>query len=105
MTTSSTEPWEGCRVCGHTDHSYRTHLHEVAAPEFVHASVGRLREIERTGGEVHSLVTETSGLVDSEEGGRQAWAIWLLQLLRQLEDAKETPDVAAEIESYLLGGY
>lgn len=105
MTTSQTEPWAGCQVCGHTNHGYRAHLDEVAVPDFVHASVGRLRELERTGVGVHPLVAETSHLVEVEDGGRKAWAIWLLKLLEELEDAKDTPDIAAEIENYLLGGY
>lgn len=74
-------------------------------PDFVHASVGRLRELERTGADVHPLVAETSHLIEVEDGGRKAWAIWLLKLLEELEDAKDTPDIAAEIENYLLGGY
>lgn len=105
MTTSQTDPWTECQVCGHTDHNYRSHLNETAAPEFIHASVVRLRELERMGNDVHHLVSETSQLAEAEDGARKAWAIWLLKLLEQLEDAKDTPEVAAEIESFLLGGY
>lgn len=105
MTTSPSDPWVACQVCGHAEHNYRSHLDEVNAPEFVQTSVGRLRELERTGADVHLLVTETIVLVDSEEGGRKAWAIWLLKLLEELEGAKDSPEVAAEIESFLLGGY
>lgn len=105
MTTSQTDPWAGCQVCGHTDHNYRAHLDEVKAPEFVHASVIKLRELERMGSNVHPLVEETSHLIEAEDGGRKAWAIWLHKLLEELEDASDAPDVAAEIENYLIGGY
>lgn len=105
MTTPPSEPWTGCQVCGHTDHNFRSHLDEVAAPEFVHASVERLRQLATAGTDVHPLMTETSQLVDNEEGGRKAWAIWLLTLLHELDDARDMPEVAAEIENYLLGSF
>lgn len=103
MTNES--PWAGCRVCGHGDHTYRHHLDDVEAPEFVHASVGRLREIEKAGSSIHPLVNDISHLADEEEGGRKAWALWLLLLLQELEEAADAPDVAAEIEAFLIGGY
>jgi len=102
---SESIPWAGCQVCGHTDHTFRHHLDEVQVPEFVHNSVKRLRDLERVGSEIHPLVSEVSALADHEEGGRRAWALWLGLLLRELEDAADAPDVAAEIEAFLIGGY
>lgn len=102
---SEAETWAGCRVCGHADHTFQHHLTEVKPPDFVRASVVRLRELETAGSDIHPLVLETSGLVEAEEGGRKAWAIWLSRILEELEDASDAPDVAAEIEDFLLGGY
>lgn len=102
---SETEPWAGCQVCGHANHTFQHHLTEVKPPEFVRTSVVRLRELETAGSDIHPLVVEAGGLVDVEEGGRKAWAIWLSRILEELEDASDAPDVAAEIESFLLGGY
>lgn len=102
---SESTPWGGCQVCAHTGHTFRHHLDEVRVPEFVHDSVQRLRSPQRDESDVHLLVTEVSGLADREEGGRKAWALWLGLLLKELEDAGDAPDVAAEIENYLIGGY
>lgn len=44
-------------------------------------------------------------MADHEAGGRKAWALWLGLLLRELEEAADAPDVAAEIENFLIGGY
>lgn len=105
MSSSDATGWAGCQVCGHTDHTFQRHLGETAAPEFVRASVNRLRELERAGGPVHPLVSDVSHLVEEEEGGRKAWALWLLKLLDELEHAADAPEVAAEIEAYLMGGF
>lgn len=102
---SSESPWAGCRVCGHAEHTYRHHLDDVAAPEFVHASARRLRELERTGSSIDPLVNDISHLVEEETGGHKAWALWLLHLLEELEEAADAPDVAAEIEAFLIEGY
>lgn len=104
MAPENVVPW-GCQVCGHTEHTFRHHLDEVIVPEFVHTSVGRLRELERTGLEIHPLVEDVSHLAEHEEGGRKAWALWLHTILAELEDASDAPDVAVEIENFLLGGY
>lgn len=101
----SNTPSAGCQVCGHTEHNFRHHLDDVKAPEFVHTSVRRLRELERAGSDIHPLVSDVSHLAEHEEGGRKAWALWLGLLLRELEDASDAPDVAAEIENFLTGGY
>jgi hypothetical protein len=103
--TSEAEPWAGCRVCGHADHTFEHHLNEVAPPEFVRSSVVRLRQLELAGSDIHPLLVDTSDLVENEEGARKAWAIWLTRILEELEDAADAPDVAAEIEDFLLGGY
>ncbi len=103
MTNES--PWAGCRVCGHADHNYRHHLDEVEVPDFVHASARRLREIERAKSSINPLVSDISQLAEEEEGGRKAWALWLLLLLEELEEASDAPDVAAEIEAFLIDGY
>ena len=66
-------------------------------------SVNRLRTLEMAGSDIHPLVTEVEVLVEDEDGGRRAWAIWLLKLLEELEDASGAPDVAAEIEAFLDG--
>jgi hypothetical protein len=105
MTTSDAAPWADCQVCGHTDHNFQRHLGEVAPPEFIRSSVTRLRDLERAGGPMHSLVTDVSHLADAEEGGRKAWALWLLTLLGELERSADVPEVAAEIENYLMGGF
>lgn len=97
-------PWS-CQVCGHADHTFRHHLDEVKVPEFVHTSVRRLREVERTGLEIHPLVEEISQLAEQEEGGRKAWALWLRTLFEELEEASDAPAVAVEIENFLIGGY
>jgi hypothetical protein len=68
-------------------------------------SVSRLRDLERAGSGIHPLIVETTALADAEEGGRKAWALWLSKILTELEDASNAPDVAAEIEDFLLGGY
>lgn len=98
-------PWAGCRVCGHAGHTYQHHLDDVEVPEFVHASARRLREIERARSSIEPLVSDISHLADEEEGGRKAWALWLLLLLEELEEAADAPDVAAEIEAFLIDGY
>ncbi|MGD2060402.1 MAG: hypothetical protein PVF87_06035 [Acidimicrobiia bacterium] len=103
--TSESAPWAGCQVCGHTDHGYQHHLNEVTVPEFVNESVTRLRELELAGSGIEPLVGDMEGLVAQEDGGRKAWAIWLLKLLEELEEASGAPDIAAEIENFLLGGY
>lgn len=54
--------------------------------------------------DIHPLVIDVERLVIEEGGGRKAWAIWLLKLLEELEDASGAPDVAAEIEAF-LGGF
>ena len=105
MTSSETAPWADCQVCGHSDHTFRQHLEEVAAPEFVRSCINRLRELEREGTDVHPVVADVSHLVEREEGGRKAWALWLYKLLDELEHASDAPEVAAEIENYLMGGY
>lgn len=104
MSSENEVPWS-CQVCGHAGHGFRQHLDEVDVPEFVHASVGRLRELERTGLEIHPLVEEIAKLADGEEGGRKAWALWLRTILQELEDASDAPAVAVEIENFLIGGY
>jgi hypothetical protein len=101
---SDSAPWASCQVCGHHDHPYTRHLNEVTVPEFVNGSVNRLRQLEIAGSDIHPLVIEVEHLVDGEDGGRKAWAIWLLKLLEELEDASGAPEVAAEIEAF-LGGY
>lgn len=105
MTTSNASPWAQCQVCGHTDHTYHKHLGEIAPPEFIRSSVTRLRDLERAGGPVHPLVLDVSHLADEEQGGRKAWALWLLKLLDELEHSSDAPEVAAEIENYLMGGF
>jgi hypothetical protein len=102
---SQTEPWASCRVCGHVGHKFEYHLNEIKPPDFVHASVSRLRDLERAGSGIHGLVLDTTALADAEEGARKAWALWLAKILTELEDASNAPDVAAEIEDFLLGGY
>jgi hypothetical protein len=101
--TSESAPWAACQVCGHHDHPYTKHLNEVVVPEFVSGSVNTLRRLEIAGSEIHPLVTDVERCVAEEEGGRKAWAIWLLKLLEELEDASGAPDVAAEIEAFLDG--
>ena len=101
MTSDS--PWASCQVCGHHDHPYTRHLNDVTVPEFVTTSVTRLRKIELAGADLHPLVIDMEGMAAAEEGGRRAWAIWLLKLLEELEDASGAPDVAAEIEAFLDG--
>lgn len=103
--TSGTEPWAACQVCGHGDHTFQHHLNEVKPPEFVRASALRLRELESAGSDIHPLVVEAEGRVDAEDGGRKAWAIWLSRILEELEDTADAPEVAAEIEAFLIGGY
>lgn len=99
--SSETGPTLECQVCGETNHAFRRHLNEVETPEFVHSSVVRLRSLERAGSDIDVLVEETSSLADREEGGRKAWALWLLTLLREMEDFEDAPDVVAEIDDYL----
>lgn len=101
---SESTPWAGCQVCGHVDHTFRHHLDEVEVPDFVHISVKRLRDLDR-GSDVHPLVTEVAEMADHEDGGRKAWALWLGLLLRELEEAADAPEVATEIENFLIGGY
>lgn len=101
---SESNVWAGCLVCGHTDHTFRHHLDEVEVPEFVHVSVRRLQSLERNA-DIHPLVSDVIGMADQEEGGRKAWALWLGLLMRELEEASDAPDVAAEIENFLIGGY
>lgn len=102
---SESAPWTRCQVCGHTEHGYQHHLNEVTVPEFVNTTVNSLRQLEMAGSEIDPLVTEMEHLVAAEGGGRKAWAIWLLKLLEELEEASGAPEVAAEIEDFLLGGY
>lgn len=103
--SSETPPWAACQVCGHTDHTFTHHLNEVVVPEFVNSSVTDLRKLEQTGSDLHPLITDVTHLAETEVGGRKAWALWLLKLLEELEDAAGAPEVAAEIENFLLGGY
>lgn len=103
MSPEST-PWTACQVCGHADHSYTHHLNDVIVPEFVKGSVTRLRALELADSDIHPLVVDTEKLAKEEEGGRKAWAMWLLELLEELEEAAGAPEVAAEIEAF-LGGY
>lgn len=106
MTSTEPPPWAVCQVCGHAGHTYRQHLHEVEeVPSFVRECVLHLRELETSAEPVHPLVDQVKGIADEESDGRKAWAIWLAKLLEELEDASEAPEVAREIESYLLGGY
>lgn len=105
MTSSDTTPWATCQVCGHEGHGYRKHLHEVEVPSFIGECVHHLRELGMSGSGVHPIIDRVDRLVVEEGGGRKAWAIWLLKLLHELEDASDAPDVAAEIENYLMGGY
>ena len=102
MTESA--PWAACQVCGGHEHPYTRHLNEVTVPEFVDTSVHRLRAMEMAHNDIHPLVIDVEQLVFVEEGGRKAWAIWLLKLLEELEDASGAPGVAAEIEAF-LGGF
>ncbi|HET9259738.1 MAG TPA: hypothetical protein VFP42_06360 [Acidimicrobiia bacterium] len=102
MTDSA--PWAACQVCGGHEHPYTRHLSEVTVPEFVDTSVHRLRSMEMAHTDIHPLVIDVETLVGTEDGGRKAWAIWLLKLLEELEDASGAPDVAAEIEAF-LGGF
>lgn len=104
MDSESNAPWAGCQVCGHSDHTFRHHLDEVEVPEFGHISVRRLRGMER-GTDIHPLVSDVAGMADHEEGGRKAWALWLALIMRELEEATDAPEVAAEIENFLIGGY
>ena len=101
--TSDSPPWANCQVCGHHDHPYTRHLAEVTVPEFVSVSVTRLRKLEMAGTDIHPLVIDIEHLAAEEDGGRLAWAIWLLKLLEELEDASGAPEVAAEIEAFLDG--
>lgn len=97
-------PWAVCQVCGNHDHPYTKHLNEVVVPEFVGGSVNTLRKLEMEGTDIDPLVKDVERRVAVELGGRKAWAIWLLKLLEELEDASGAPDVAAEIEAF-LGGF
>ncbi|MFZ0015302.1 MAG: hypothetical protein WAL25_14440 [Acidimicrobiia bacterium] len=103
--TSDSAPWSACQVCGDHDHRYTHHLSDVTVPEFVTGSVDRLRRLEQTQSDIHPLVIDIETLTKAEDGGRKAWALWLLQLLEELEEASGAPEVAAEIEAFLLGGY
>jgi hypothetical protein len=100
---SGSAPWVVCQVCGNHDHPYTKHLNEVVVPEFVSGSVNTLRRLEIAGTDIDPLIVDVEKLVDAEDGGRKAWAIWLLKLLQELEDASGAPDVAAEIEAFLDG--
>jgi hypothetical protein len=105
MTSSEDTPWAECQVCGHEDHGYRKHLDEVEVPSFIGECVRYLRELENSGSHVHPIIDRVGQLVAEESGGNKAWALWLHKLLQDLEDASDAPDVAAEIENYLMGGY
>jgi len=105
MTSSDNPPWIACQVCGHADHGYRKHLDEVEVPPFIGECVRHLRDLENSGSPVHPIIDQVGQLVAEESGGRKAWALWLDKLLRELEDASDAPDVAAEIENFLMGGY
>jgi len=105
MLSSDTTPWAACQVCGHEDHGYRRHLDEVEVPSFIAECVRYLRELEMSGSPVHPIIDRVDELVRGESGGRKAWAIWLFKILEELEDAADAPDVAAEIENYLMGGF
>ena len=106
MTSSEPPPWAACQACGHTCHGYRKHLDEVdEVPAFVHECVVHLRQLETSAAPVHPLVDQVRDIADGESDGRKAWAIWLLKLLEELEDASDAPEVAAEIDNYLLGGH
>ena len=91
-----------CQVCGDATHAYTHHLGDVEVPEFVHLSAVRLRKLEMAGADIDVLVVEVAEMQEREDGGRKAWAIWLHKLLVELEDAADAPEVAAEIEEYLL---
>jgi len=105
MTSSETPAWAVCQVCGHTDHGYRHHLDEVEVPAFIGECVRHLRDLETKGTQVSPLIDRVGQLVTEESGGRKAWALWLHKLLEELDEASDAPEVAAEIENYLLGGY
>lgn len=101
---SESTAWAGCQVCGHVEHTFRHHLDEVEVPEFVHVSVRRLRGLDR-GSDIHPLVSDVTAMADQEEGGRKAWALWLALIMKELEEAADAPEVATEIENFLIGGY
>lgn len=103
MTSSETTPWATCQVCGHEDHGYQKHLNEVEVPSFVGECVVHLRELEMSGSTIHPVIDRVGELVVEESGGRKAWAMWLHKIVKELEDASDAPDVAAEIENYLMG--
>ncbi|MEA1902113.1 MAG: hypothetical protein U9N56_01145 [Actinomycetota bacterium] len=94
-----------CRVCGETGHPYTNHMKEVDIPPFVGTAVADLRKLEMSHSHIDGLIGSVQVLVEGNAGGKKAWAIWLLILLEELEDAADAPDVAAEIEDYLLGAY
>ena len=104
MRAMTETPWASCQVCDHHDHGYTHHLSDVTVPEFVDATVTRLRQLELAGSELHPLVIDVEHLVEVEDGGRKAWALWLLKLLEEIEDSSGAPEVVAEIENFLLGG-
>ena len=104
MSTSET-PWLNCEVCGDPDHSYHHHLRQSPPPDFVHTSVATLQKLEREGQHLDSLISELALLRERETGVKKAWAIWLVTLLQEIEDYSDVPDVAAQIEEYLVGGY
>ena len=92
-------------MCGQTGHAYRHHLNDVTPPQFVKETAAKLRTLEQAHADIDPLVRETADLVEREDGGSKAWAMWLLHLLDELEEASDAPDVAAEIEDFLIGGY
>ena len=102
---SGTEGFQPCAVCGESDHGYSHHLQNTKPPEFVHDSVVRLRALEMSGSAIDDLVSDVEGLAEKETGSRRAWALWLAELLEELEEASGAPDVAEQIESYLMGAF
>jgi hypothetical protein len=92
-------------VCGHTGHGYQKHLNEVEVPAFIQECVRHLREIEMSGAQVEPLIDQVRQLADDEDGARKAWALWLSKLLEELDHASDAPEVAMEIENYLMGGF
>ena len=100
--TSSFDP---CRVCGEIDHGYKSHMATTTAPAFVGDAVTRLRALEMSGSHIDTLVADTRAVADRESGGDKAWALWLLEILEELEEAESAPEVAEQIEAYLMGAF
>lgn len=105
MPPAGTQIGPACQVCGETGHPYTNHMKEVEAPAFVGDAVTELRKLEMSHSHLYGLIDEVRGLVKEHVGGEKAWAIWLRILIEELEDASDAPEVAEEIENYLLGAY